>query len=50
MSRAALSAWPHLLQTPGPHGIPLIKHAQAGGQEAQAVLEYLQGFDAKAQQ
>jgi len=48
--QAALSAWPHLLQTPGPHGISLIKHAQAGGQEAQAVLEYLQGLNAKAQE
>lgn len=46
--KAALSAWPHLLQTPGPHGIPLIKHAQAGGEEAQAVLEYLQGLNTKA--
>ena len=40
--KAALTAFPDALKTPDPHGIPLIAHAQAGGEEAQAVLEYLQ--------
>ena len=29
--KAALTAFPDALKTPGPHGIPLIAHAQAGG-------------------
>ena len=40
--KAALDAYPDALNTPGPHGIPLIKHAQAGGEEAKGVLEYLE--------
>jgi hypothetical protein len=40
--KAALAAFPEAVKTPGPHGIPLIAHAQAGGEEAKAVLEYLQ--------
>lgn len=42
--RAALTAYPNALHTPGPHGIPLIAHAQAGGEGAAAVLEYLQSL------
>lgn len=40
--KAALQAYPAALQIPGPHGIPLIAHAQAGGTDSKAVLEYLQ--------
>ena len=40
--KAALAAYPEAIRTPGPHGIPLIAHAQAGGDDAKAVLEYLQ--------
>ena len=29
--RAFLTAQPYLIDTPGPHGIPLIKHAEYGG-------------------
>ncbi|HKI54342.1 MAG TPA: hypothetical protein VJ987_09465, partial [Anaerolineales bacterium] len=36
--KAALNAYPDALNTPGPHGIPLIKHAQSGGEEAKGVL------------
>ena len=43
--KATLAAYPKLLRTPGPHGIPLVKHAQAGGEEAKAVLEYLHVLD-----
>ena len=42
--KAALMAYPDALKTPGPHGIPLIAHAQAGGEEAKPVLEYLQSL------
>lgn len=42
--KAALSAYPDAIKTPGPHGIPLIAHAQAGGEEAKPVLEYLQSL------
>jgi hypothetical protein len=40
--QAVLDAFPDALNVPGPHGIPLIAHANAGGPEAAAVLEYLQ--------
>jgi hypothetical protein len=40
--QAALTAYPGAVKTPGPHGIPLIAHAQAGGEEAKSVLAYLQ--------
>ncbi|GAB4445527.1 MAG: ankyrin repeat domain-containing protein [Anaerolineales bacterium] len=39
--QAALEAFPQALHTPGPHGIALITHAEAGGEDARAVLEYL---------
>jgi hypothetical protein len=42
--KTALQAYPDALKTPGPHGIPLIAHAQAGGEDAKAVLEYLQAL------
>jgi hypothetical protein len=42
--KAALSMYPAALKTPGPHGISLIAHAQAGGNDAAAVLEYLQSL------
>ena len=40
--RAALEAYPEAINIPGPHGIPLIAHAQAGGNDAIQVYEYLQ--------
>lgn len=42
--KAALEAYPEALHTPGPHGIPLVKHAEMGGEEAEAVLAYLQSL------
>ena len=39
--KAALSAYPEAKNILGPHGIPLIAHAEAGGEDAKAVLEYL---------
>jgi hypothetical protein len=42
--KALIQAYPEALKILGPHGIPLIAHAQAGGDDAKAVLEYLQGL------
>jgi ankyrin repeat protein len=42
--KAALAAFPDAIKTPGPHGIPLIAHAQAGGANATEVLDYLDGL------
>ncbi len=39
--KAAHSLYPNTIATPGPHGIPLINHAEAGGEEAKAVVEFL---------
>jgi hypothetical protein len=39
--RATLETYPNVIAIPGPHGIPLIAHAQAGGLEAVQVYEYL---------
>jgi hypothetical protein len=40
--RAMLAARPELRDARGPHGIPLVKHAEAGGEHALGVLELLQ--------
>ena len=40
--QAALAAYPNALHVLGPHGIPLIAHAKAGGASAEPVLTYLQ--------
>ena len=39
--RAVIAADPQARISPGPHGIPLLKHAEAGGAEAAPVVEYL---------
>jgi hypothetical protein len=41
--RAILEAHPEMRDAKGPHGIPLRTHAEAGGEEALAVLELLLG-------
>ena len=38
---AAVAAFPNIVHVPGPHGIPLIVHAEKGGAAAKAVLEFL---------
>jgi hypothetical protein len=40
--KATLTKFPNLLTSHGPHGIPLIAHAKAGGDDAKAVLDYLE--------
>lgn len=42
--QAALSAFPHLAQARGPHGIPLLVHAKKGGEAATAVVAFLETF------
>ena len=39
--RSTIETYPHAINILGPHGIPLIAHAQAGGKEAVEVYEYL---------
>jgi hypothetical protein len=38
---AMLRAHPELADMPGPHGIPLVKHAEVGGEQAREVLALL---------
>ena len=42
--QAVLTAFPEALHVPGPHGIPLLQHAKAGGSEAEAVVHYLENI------
>ena len=42
--KAILTARPSLLEAKGPHGIPLLAHAKAGGKEAEDVLKFLEGL------
>jgi hypothetical protein len=42
--KATLEAYPEAIHLPGPHGIPLIAHALAGGHEAIQVYEYLKSL------
>lgn len=45
--KAFLAAYPNLARSKGPHGIPLIAHAKAGGEKAAEVLAYLNALEAK---
>jgi len=38
---------PTLLNAKGPHGFTMLHHAQKGGEEAKAVVDYLQSLGAK---
>jgi hypothetical protein len=42
-----LTAFPHLADSKGPHGIPLMVHAQKGGREAEEVAAFLEGLKAR---
>jgi len=44
---AAVAAFPNIVHVPGPHGIPLILHAEKGRPAAKAVLEFLQPLAAQ---
>ncbi|MFN8539937.1 MAG: hypothetical protein U0232_20955 [Thermomicrobiales bacterium] len=43
--KALVAANPGIHRHPGPHGIPLARHAERGGEAAAAVLEYLRGLE-----
>jgi hypothetical protein len=44
--RPTLAAVPALASSKGPHGITLVQHAQKGGEEAAAVVSFLQSLAA----
>ena len=39
--KAAAAAFPNIVRVPGPHKIPLLAHAEKGGADAVAVVEFL---------
>ena len=45
--KATLELYPDALNVLGPHGIPLIAHAQAGGNDAVQVYEYLKSLSSQ---
>jgi hypothetical protein len=45
--RSVLTAFPTMRDVPGPHGIPLIEHARAGGDEARDVLDLLESVEVR---
>ncbi len=42
-----ITAFPHMKDAVGPHKISLVRHAKAGGKNAEEVLEFLQSIGAK---
>ena len=42
--RAMILAHPAMAAAPGPHGIPLLRHAAAGGEAASSVFVFLQSL------
>src|SRR5437867_9401189 len=46
---AAVAVFPNIVHVPGPHGIPLIVHAEKGGPPAKAVLEFLRPLASQPQ-
>lgn len=47
--KAAVAAFPSIVDVLGPHKIPLIAHAEKGGEQAKAVLEFLRPLVAKSE-
>jgi hypothetical protein len=45
--RATLEVYPEAINIPGPHGIPLIAHALAGGNAAREVYDYLKSLSSQ---
>lgn len=43
--KAVIAAFPEARHAKGAHGIPLIVHAQMGGDESQAVVDYLESLE-----
>jgi hypothetical protein len=46
--KAAVGAFPGIINVPGPHKIPLLAHAEKGGTRAAAVLEFLRSLNRAA--
>jgi hypothetical protein len=46
--KAMLAAYPGLLYSKGPHGIPLMSHAKKGGAPAEAVVAFLESQGVKS--
>jgi hypothetical protein len=46
--RAMIGAYPALLQSKGPHGIPLMAHAKKGGAAAEPVVAFLESQGLKS--
>jgi hypothetical protein len=46
--RAVLEAFPEARDFAGPHGIPLVEHARAGGEHAREVLDLLESAEVGA--
>jgi len=44
--KAMLAAYPGLIHSKGPHGLTFLHHARKGGEEAMAVLKYLESLGA----
>jgi hypothetical protein len=42
--KAAAAAFPNIVRVPGPHKIPLIAHAEKGGADGVAVVEFLKSL------
>jgi hypothetical protein len=45
---AVLADFPAMREATGPHGIPLVEHARAGGEDARAVLQLLEATEVSA--
>ena len=43
--KAAIETNLEMVNTPGPYGIPLITHAEAGGADAKAVVDYINSLE-----
>ena len=48
--KATLETYPAAINIPGPHGIPLLAHALAGGSEALRVYEYLKSLSSQKEE
>ena len=46
--KAMIGAYPGLLQSKGPHGIPLMTHAKKGGAQAEPVVAFLESQGVKS--
>lgn len=45
--KAMIDSDPSVIKAKGPHGIPLLRHAQMGGERALPVYEYLASLKQK---